>query len=462
MSVSRYSPGKAARPLIRAVTGLLALCLAMPERLVAEPAPAAPPPSQTQSPAETQTPAQAPDAQKAPVFRTEEIDQMTAPIALYPDELVAQILMAATYPLELVMAERWVSDPAHAKLSGDELAAAIEKETWDPSVKSLVPYPPVLKMMSDKLDWTQRLGDAFLAQQADVMSSIQRLRRQAQDSGTLKTTEQQTVVTQKETTTEKETIIIQPTNPQVVYVPTYNPTVAYGAWPYPAYPPVYYPPPAAYYPVGTALVSGMAFATGVAVVGSLSGWSNCNWGHGDVNINTNRYNTINSSNIRAGRATQLQANASTWRHNPAHRGGVAYRDPATRQAYNRQAAGAGAASRNVRGYDGTQPRAGQQGAARGSAGNAARSQAPRSGTSAGPAQRDTATARRPNTTAGAGTSRAPAAQRQQPQAFQGISDGSAVRAQSQRGQASRQSMGSAPRAGGVGGGARAGGGGGRR
>ena len=173
--------------------------------------------------------------------------------------------------------------PKNAALKGEQLAAALEKQTWDPSVKSLVPFPQVLQMMSEQLDWTQKLGDAVLAQQKDVMASIQRLRQKAQAADQLKTTEQQVVTTD----TQTQTIVIKPANPQVVYVPTYNPTVVYGGWPYPAYPPYYYPPNPYYYP-GQAFFSGMAFAPGAAVVGWLWGWGSCNWGGGDVNMNVNR------------------------------------------------------------------------------------------------------------------------------------------------------------------------------
>ncbi|HZH85176.1 MAG TPA: DUF3300 domain-containing protein, partial [Phototrophicaceae bacterium] len=216
--------------LIRTVACVLAVAVADPTVVLGQ---AAPPPTDAAPPDAPQS--SAPQAQGQSVFRTEELDQMTAPIALYPDQLLAQVLIAATYPLEVVQADRWLANPDNAKLKGDQLAAALEQQSWDPSVKSLAPFPQVLKMMSEKLDWTQRLGDAFLAQQAEVMSSVQRLRREAQSAGTLKSTEQQTVVT------ERETVIIQPAKPEVIYVPTYNPTVVYGTWPYPAYPPVYYP-----------------------------------------------------------------------------------------------------------------------------------------------------------------------------------------------------------------------------
>ena len=181
----------------------------------------------------------------------EELAQLLAPIALYPDDLVSQILMASTYPLEIVQADRWVK--SHKQSAGDVLAKQLEKEPWDPSVKSLVNFPSVLAKMSEKLDLTTKIGDAFLSQQKDVMDTIQMLRKKAYDAGNLKTTKEQKVVV------EKEIIIIQPANPQVVYVPTYSSTVVYGVWMYPSYPPQYYyppPPPAAppYY-----------FAAGVAV-----------------------------------------------------------------------------------------------------------------------------------------------------------------------------------------------------
>jgi hypothetical protein len=159
------------------------------------PAPPYPPQSQYAPPADPQAPEQpVPQQPAASLYDQGQLDQLLAPIALYPDQLLVQLFMASTYPLEVVLAERWVSDPDHAKLKGDQLASALEQQSWDPSVKSLVPFPPVLKMMSDQIDWTQRVGDAFLAQQKDLMDAVQRLRREAQAAGTLKTNEQQTVV----------------------------------------------------------------------------------------------------------------------------------------------------------------------------------------------------------------------------------------------------------------------------
>jgi len=194
------------RPLTKAVAVSVAFLLLLPQVAVAQ------------------------GAGDAKTFKQEALDQLVAPIALHPDSVISQILMASTYPLEVVLAARWAKQ--NEKLKGNALAAALEKEEWDPSVKSLVNFPQVLQMMSEKLDWTAKLGDAFLAQQKDVMDTIQKLRKKAEAEGNLKTAEQQKVTVEQET----QTIIIEPANPQVVYVPTYNPTVVYGAWPDPAYP----------------------------------------------------------------------------------------------------------------------------------------------------------------------------------------------------------------------------------
>jgi hypothetical protein len=170
-------------------------------------------------------------------FSEEQLAQILAPIALYPDDLLSQILMASTYPLEVVQASRWATQ--NKNLKGDALAKALEKQPWDPSVKSLINFPPVLDMMNEKLDWTGSLGDAFLAQPKDVMGTVQKLRAKAEAEGNLKTTKEQKVIVEKET----QTIIIEPADPEVIYVPAYNPTVVYGPWWYPAYPPYYYYPP---------------------------------------------------------------------------------------------------------------------------------------------------------------------------------------------------------------------------
>jgi hypothetical protein len=183
-----------------------------------------------------------------------QLDQLLAPIALYPDTLLSQTLMASTFPLEVVQTARW--SQANAGLKGDKAVQAVAGETWDVSVKSLVAFPEVPAMMNEKLDWTQKVGDAFLSQQKDVLDSVQRLRNQAYEAGNLKSGEQQTIVVEQ---APQQTIIkVEPANPQVIYVPTYNPTVVYGTWAYPAYPPVYIPPPPGYY-YGSALATGFAF-----------------------------------------------------------------------------------------------------------------------------------------------------------------------------------------------------------
>lgn len=261
-----------------------------------------------------------------------QLDQLTAPVALYPDALLSQVLMAATYPADVASAAQW--SRSHSSLSGDAATKAVASEPWDPSVQSLAAFPSVLDMMGRQPQWVKSIGDAFLAQPNDVMDSVQRLRAQAQKAGSLKTTEQQKVVTQ---TTGGTTIVqIEPANPQVVYVPSYNPTVVYGAWPYPAYPPAYYPPPPGSV-FATSVVAGIGFGLGVAAVDSL--WGGFDWGGHDVNINVNRYNNINVNN----RLDVNRANVN-WQHNPAHRGNVPYDNAAVRNRYDQQRQ-AGLASR---------------------------------------------------------------------------------------------------------------------
>ncbi len=246
-------------------------------------------------------------------YSDEQLDALLAPIALYPDDLLGQVLMASAYPLDVVAAARWVKDPANQALQGDALTQALTQQSWDPSVKSLVPFPQILEMMSNQLDWLQQLGYAMDVQQSDVMASIQRLRRQAEIAGQLKSTEHQTV------RTEGQAIVIVPAQPNVVYVPVYNPTVVYGAWPYPAYPPVYLPPPPGYV-ASTALLTGLAFGTGVALTAGLWGWASPNWGYGNVHVNVNRYNTIN--------VNRPPINNPNWRPNGGYPPAGGYRPPA--------------------------------------------------------------------------------------------------------------------------------------
>ncbi len=254
-----------------------------------------------------------------PLFSQEEIEQIVAPIALYPDPLVAQVLMASTYPIEIVSEARWMQE--NLNLSGQALQDALQQQTWDPSVKSLTTVPDVLSMMNDKLDMTQRLGDAFLAQPNDVMNAIQDLRAKAMAAGTLNSSSQQVVSMTPADTAEgivTSTITIESTDPDVLYVPTYDPNYVYGTWPYPSYPPYYYYPYG--YAPGTAFLS---FAAGVAVGNAL--WGYPNWRNGNLNINVNRYNSFNRTTI----------NNTNWTHNVGHRAGVPYRDVASQQKFGK-------------------------------------------------------------------------------------------------------------------------------
>jgi hypothetical protein len=278
--------------------------------------------------------AQAPASASAPVsgqttLKAEQLEQVLAPIALYQDDVLSQVLIASTYPLEVVQADRWARD--NKALKGDSLKAALEKQGWDRSIKALVAVPSVLTMMSERLDWTQKLGDAVLAQQKDVMDAIQRLRAKAHAQKKLASTQQQKVTVKTEQ--NKQVIVIESATPGTVYVPYYNPTVVYGAWPYPAYPPVYYPPPG--YVAGTALATGLAFATGVAIGSAV--WGGVNWGNNDINVNINNSNTINK-----------------WEHNSSHRRGVQYNNAELRQKYGKADLGSGSQRVDFRGRSGEQ------------------------------------------------------------------------------------------------------------
>jgi hypothetical protein len=312
---------------------VLALAAGVAQAQTETPAPA---PAPALTPAETQ-------AQPQPAhFKPEEIEALVAPVALYPDSVLAQVLMASTYPLEIVHAARWVK--ANPNVKGDAAVKGVENQPWDVSVKSLVAFPQILEPMNDRLDWTQKLGDAFLSQEKDVLAAVQRLRARAQESGNLKSNEQQNVIVEPAPAPASggapatQTIVrIEPADPQVIYVPAYNPTVVYGAWSYPTYPPYYWPPPPAYYP-GAALATGFAWGVGLAAAGAI--FSDCNWGGGDVNINVNKAANIDRNFDR----TKAQGNGNRWQHDASHRQGVAYRDNATRQKYAGNVPGADARS----------------------------------------------------------------------------------------------------------------------
>ena len=365
-------------------------------------------------------------------FKPEELDQMLAPIALYPDALLSQILMASSYPLEIVEAARW--SQANPNLKGDAAVNAVADKSWDVSVKSLVAFPPVLSQLNEHLDWTQKLGDALIAQQQDVAASIQRLRAKAAEAGTLKTGKEQTVSTQ---TQGSETIYaIQPTDPEVVYAPTYDPNTAYGQWSDPAYPPTSYP-------TGGALLRGLTWGVGFAAAGAMfGGWNWNNSGSGSyVNVNASRATNIdrnfNSNNV---------GNGGRWQHQVDHRKGVAYRDNATRQQYGQNRPGA----------DQRQQFRGQvnQGARPG--GGPGAGQRPAGGAGAGGG--------RPGGGAGGGQAR-PSAQPRGPGGggggggLGGVDRGQQVNREAERGRAQQQRA-AQPRSGGGGGARPAGGGGG--
>jgi hypothetical protein len=263
-----------------------------------------------QSPAPTAPPPAAPAEE---LLKPEQLDAIVAPLALYPDNLLAQILIASTYPLEVVQAERWATE--HKDLQGDALKKAIEQLTWDDSVKSLLATPSVLTMMSTKLDWTQKMGDAVLAQQPDVMDAIQRLRTRAQATDKLKSTKEQIVTVRHDG--GRQIIAIEPTDPQNIHVPYYDPAVVFGAWPNPEYPPYYYYPDDYYLPGGI-------IATGVVFGAAYAIWRWANWDRfwgGRVD-----WNARNIGINRNGRVEH-------WRHNPTHRRGVAYNNSAVRQQF---------------------------------------------------------------------------------------------------------------------------------
>ena len=263
-------------------------------------------------------------SQPATALSQEQLDALLAPIALYPDQLLSQVLMASTYPLEVVEAARFVQQ--NPGLKGEALDQALAGKIWDPSVQSLAAFPQVLAMMNDKLDWTQQLGDAFLANQEQVMQTVQSLRARAQAAGNLQSTEQQRVIVQE------RTIIIEPAQPQVVYVPVYNPLVIYGPWWAPAYQPWYwYPPPIyGYPPVGPAFGVGIVWGTAWAVSYNHWGWCQPNWRGGTINVNvTNNYFFNSRPQYRDRYA------AGTWQHLPEHRRGVAYRDVNVQNRYVR-------------------------------------------------------------------------------------------------------------------------------
>jgi hypothetical protein len=308
-----------------------------------------------------QQPQSAGDSQKA--LSPAQLESLVAPIALYPDPILSQVLVASTYPLEVVEAGRWYSQ--HSNLKGKELSDAVAKQSWDASVQALTALPEVLKRLDQDVSWTSDLGNAFLAQQQDVMEAVQRLRQKASDAGVLKSTKEQTVSTATEN--NQTYIEIQPASPQIVYVPEYNPVAVWGAPPaYYPYPPIYYPPVS----TGAVAASAISFGVGMAV-GAIwaggGGWNNwgwnCGWGRNNVVINNNFINNNHFNRVNVG-------NGNNWVHNPAHRAGVPYNNRNVANRY--QGAGNRPSTRPTVGQTQqrlNQPSVGRGGAAGASNGN---------------------------------------------------------------------------------------------
>ncbi len=282
--------------------------------------------------AETQQ-SSAPAEQAATKVPPDQLDSLVAPIALYPDPLLSQTLVASTYPLEVIQLKQWLDQ--HKDLKDKALADAVQKQDWDPSIQAMAALPEVVKQLADNIKWTTDLGNAFLAQQNDVMDAVQRMRKKAKDAGNLKSSEQQKVETK--VVESKQVIIVEQANPQVVYVPSYNPIVVYGAPVYP-YPPIVYPPPG-YYAAGMAISFGVGVAMGAMWSG---GWGyHCGWGGSNnvyINNNNNFVNNSNRQNINnvnrnTNNVNRGNAGNNTWQHNPQHRGGAPYSDRSVANKY---------------------------------------------------------------------------------------------------------------------------------
>jgi uncharacterized membrane protein YgcG len=386
-----------------------------------------PPGAQQPAPKAAQDPAARKPDRKA-AFTAEQLEQIVAPIALYDDALLAQTMMAATYPLEIVQAARWVKK--NPSLKGDALEKALQDQKWDPSVKGLCGLPAVLDRLNDNLDWTQDLGDAFLADQSALMDAVQKMRRKAMEAGNLKSGKEQKV-----TEREDKIIVVESADPQTVYVPTYYPTVVYGSswyYPYWYYPPMYVAPPPAY----------PAFTFAAGVVWGAAIWGGCSWGwgHNECNIQVNHYNNFVDRTERPENrpAAKDRGQGGKWQHQPEHRQGVRYRDQGTSNRYG----GAGVSDRmardQARGYGGanrpsTQPAGGANRPATQPAGGANR-----------PSTQPAGGANRPSTQPAGGqgnraTQPKPSTGNtgQRSGSFSGASSASSTRAASSRGSASR-------------------------
>ncbi len=271
--------------------------------------------AQYMEPAEYQEQAPPQPQVQAPAYASQELQQLVAPVALYPDQLLGQVLMASAYPLEVVEAKRWLAQ--NPSLAGDALTDALEAQNWDPSVKALTAFPQVLSMMDGNLEWTEKLGEAFMANQAGVMDAVQQLRVRAQEANRLPPPDQMAVGT------DNGYITIAPVQPDSVNVPWYNPAVVFAPWPYPNYAPYYFPAPySSYCYYGACWYS---FAPPVTVYYSWWGWDRISWRHHHVHIDTHRWRALSGNRpVPAG---------NVWQFDPAHRHGVPYVNPTVRQRF---------------------------------------------------------------------------------------------------------------------------------
>ncbi len=453
----------------RSARTLLALCCAVmlaPGAAVTLAQQGTPAPAPSQPPQATAAPTGAAEPAE-PKISPDQLDSLVAPIALYPDPLLAQTLVASTYPLEIVQLQQWLAK--NPNLKDQALVDAVAKQPWDPSIQSMAAVPDVVKRLADDIQWTTELGNAFLAQQSDVMDAVQRMRKKASDNGALKSNEQMVVETK--VVEQKTVIVVEPADPEIIYVPSYSPTVVYGAAPYYPYPPIYYPP---YYPGGALLGFGVGLAWGAAWGGSCCG---CGWGGGDVDINVdnnfNRNTNIDRGNSGRGDAGR-GGSGNKWSHNPQHRGGAPYSNKATASKYGGQARGSGqrspgATTADRGGAGATGSRGGSPSTADRSAGGAGSrgsspSTADRSAGGAGSRDSSASAANRSGSSASRGSSanqvgsrNVPSSTRSSSSGYSGGSrgySGSSARASSSRGSASMGSRGGGSR----GGGSRGGGG----
>lgn len=374
----------------------------------------------------------------APRFAPEELEQIAAPIALYPDPLLAQVLMAATYPLEVVMAARFVQ--TNPGFTGPALNEALTTQNWDDSVKSLVAFPQVLGMMSEQLAWTQKLGDASLGQREELMEAIQRLRARAGAEGTLATTPQQVVTVEPPPAEGAPIIGIEPAEPGVVYVPTYDPMVVYGPWPYPAYPPYYYYPPG--------WIVGGFFTFGVGIVVGMALWGRADWHHHRLDLDIGRYQRFSRVvNVDPDRGELIRGRLIPggerlrWEHSPEHRRGVLYRTESPQRVFGRPVTPDPAAREIFRGReDAGRPQPGRPPGAEIRPGPLP-ARAPGADVRPGPTPR-------PDRGPGAAApsrSILPGVTPREPGAFQGLGRGPDTRSYSDRGRESRRSIGPSPR-----------------